>query len=175
MTKISNLIKTVALAAATVAVAGIAQADDATAAKSRAEVTAELSAASAGGELGAFTGEDSGSFYLARQASVSGTSRQQVVAAAAEARDSGEAIAMVGEDSGSFYLGQTNGPSTRTRAEVAREVQIAKASGELSAMVGEDSGSEFLRHQIPEHWTRYAGPDIGKPASQAAQPGQAAA
>ncbi|MBK7278663.1 MAG: hypothetical protein KBF65_10180 [Rubrivivax sp.] len=39
---------------------------------------------------------------------------------------------------------------------------IAHAHGGADSLVGEDSGSVYLSRQVPKHWTRYAGPDIGR-------------
>lgn len=71
---------------------------------SRAQVLAELRAALASGQLALATGEDSGSFQLARQVSVAGRTRAEVRAEVLAARQSGELEAMNGEDSGSFHL-----------------------------------------------------------------------
>ena len=76
-------------------------------------------------------------------------------------------MALVGEDSGSFYLSRANGTSTLSRAQVREQLLQAKASGEIAAWVGEDSGSAYLSHQVPEHWTRYAGPNMGSDVSVA--------
>ena len=86
MTTQRNLMMTLAVAAFAVLAAGSAFADDPTpdtsaavvSQKSRAELQAEVRAARASGELNAFVGEDSGSFYLARQAA-----KQRRAAAAA--------------------------------------------------------------------------------------------
>ena len=107
-------------------------------------------------------GEDSGSFYLSAQMHDSGQTRAQVQADAVAARHSGEAVALVGEDSGSFHLSRADGTSTLSRAQVRQQMLQAKASGEIAAWIGEDSGSVHLSRQVPAHWTRYAGPDMGR-------------
>jgi|GEM_PF-2200144 len=86
---------------------GVAAASDSTGAKSRAEVVAELNAARSSGELAAWVGEDSGSFYLSRQGVVSTTSRRQVLADVVAARRSGNLEWMYREDSGSYVLSGT--------------------------------------------------------------------
>jgi hypothetical protein len=119
-------------------------------------------------------GEDSGSFYLSAQMHASGQTRAQVQAEAAAARASGEAVALVGEDSGSFYLSRANGTSILSRAQVREQMLQAKASGEIAAWIGEDSGSVHLSRQVPAHWTRYAGPDMGSDFGLAPHDPQAA-
>ena len=59
---------------------GASAADGSTGPKSRADVVTELNAARSSGELAAWVGEDSGSFYLSRQGGVSTLSRRQVLA-----------------------------------------------------------------------------------------------
>lgn len=79
-----------------------------------AEVIAELNAARASGELGAFTGEDSGSMFLSRQAQPSSLTRAEVIAETRLARVSGEINAYTGEDSGSAFISrQLAAPSMR--------------------------------------------------------------
>jgi hypothetical protein len=72
--------------------------------RTRAEVLAELNAARSSGELGAMTGEDSGSFHLARQEAGPTQSRLQVRAELLRARSSGQLDWLSAEDSGSFVL-----------------------------------------------------------------------
>lgn len=132
MNKSAQMAMAIALAVGstlTIGTLGIAHATDSEAAKTRADVLAELIAARASGEL----------------------------------------AALAGEDSGSSFLSSRHGRSTRTRAQLIGELLVAQATGELGALVGEDSGSEFLRRLMPEHWTRYAGPDIGGDASEVPQ------
>jgi len=117
--------------------------------------------AHAHGGVDSLIGEDSGSFLLSARAYDTGQTRAQVLAEAAAARDSGAAGALVGEDSGSFHLSRANGTSTLSRAQVREQMLQAKASGEIAAWVGEDSGSAYLSRQVPAHWTRYAGPNMG--------------
>ena len=117
--------------------------------------------AHAQGGVDSLVGEDSGSFRLSARMHDSGQTRARVQAEAAAARASGEAVALVGEDSGSFYLSRAHGTSTLSRAQVREQMLQAKASGEIAAWVGEDSGSVHLSRQVPAHWTRYAGPDMG--------------
>ena len=118
-------------------------------------------AAHAHGGADSLVGEDSGSFALSARMHDTGQTRAQVRAEAAVARDSGEAMALLGEDSGSFYLSRAPVTSTLSRAQVREQMLQAKASGEIAAWVGEDSGSAHLGRQVPEHWTRYAGPNLG--------------
>jgi len=169
MSKFANISTAVALAFGAYGTLGIAHAEHAADSKTRADVTAELAAAVAGGDLGAFTGEDSGSFHLSRQSQASALTRQQVIAEAIAARDGDVAVAMIGEDSGSWQLSQAYSPVTRSRAEVAQEVELARASGELGALVGEDGGSLQRSRPMPEHWARYVGPNIGNEFSLAPQ------
>jgi hypothetical protein len=51
---------------------------------------------------------------------------------------------------------------------------IAHARGGAESLVGEDSGSVHLSRQVPAHWTRYAGPDMGSDFGLAPQDPQAA-
>ena len=153
MNKLSKTMTALALAGSTVLAFGSAQAH---------------------GGVDSLLGEDSGSFLLSAQANDASPSRAQVRAETAAARDSGEAVALIGEDSGSFYLSRANGASTLTRAQVREQMLQAKASGEFAALVAEDSGSAYLSRQVPEHWTRYAGPSIGIDGSAAGQEPHAA-
>jgi hypothetical protein len=105
--------------------------------RSRAEVIAEVHAARAAGTLGAYSGEDSGSFHLSRQAGTS-RPRAEVVAELTAFRESGAMAAQVPEDQ--FFASQGS-PSTLTRAEVVAELTAARAAGELGVLHGEDSGS----------------------------------
>ncbi|MDP2004172.1 MAG: DUF4148 domain-containing protein [Rubrivivax sp.] len=163
MKKLANLAAAVALGIGTF---GPARADDAAPPKTRAEVTAELDAARASGELGAMTGEDSGSFHRSRQPFTSALSRAQVLAELAAARRSGELAAMTGEDSGSAYAALHPAASTVTRAQVVAELLRARTSGERDALVGEDSGSALLSRAYARQVIRYAGPDIGQDAPE---------
>lgn len=140
MNKLSKTMAALALAGGTVFTFGVAHAH---------------------GGVDSLVGEDSGSFLLSARMVEAGQTRTQVRAAAAAARDSGEAMALVGEDSGSFYLSRRQDTSTLSRAQVREQVVQAKASGEIAAWIGEDSGSAYLYQQVPEHWTRYAGPNAG--------------
>jgi hypothetical protein len=146
-------------------VAGAALAQQDAPALSRAQVVAELDAARAAGQLGIMTGEDSGSFYLARQSTPSGVARADVIAETTAAVAAGQLGAMTGEDSGSFYLASHSTPGTKTRAEVVAEMQAARAAGELGVMTGEDSGSFYLSQQtVVDSGLRVAG---GESARQA--------
>ncbi|MBC7941357.1 MAG: hypothetical protein H7Z19_16665 [Chitinophagaceae bacterium] len=69
------------------------------AAPSRAHVQAELAAARDSGELLAMSGEDSGSFWLARQTQRSSLTRQQVRTEFAEACGGGACSGLYGESS----------------------------------------------------------------------------
>jgi hypothetical protein len=86
------------------ALCGATAAGTAAASPTRADVRAELDAARASGELYAFTGEDSGSFWLARQVRPSTLTRQAVRAEVLAARALGLLDLMTGEDSGSVHL-----------------------------------------------------------------------
>ncbi len=86
------------------ALCGATAAATAAAAPTRADVRAELDAARASGELYAFTGEDSGSFWLAQQAQPSTLARKTVRAEVLAARALGLLDLMTGEDSGSVHL-----------------------------------------------------------------------
>ncbi len=132
--------------------------------------------AHAQGGVDSLVGEDSGSFHLSAQMHDTGQTqtRAQVSAEADAARASGEAVALVGEDSGSFYLSRANGTSALTRAQVREQLLQARASGEIAAWVGEDSGSAYLSRQVPAHWTRYAGPNMGSDVGMAQQEPRAA-
>lgn len=68
----------------------------------RAEVVAELDAARASGELGAYAGEDSGSFHLSRHGVGAQKTRAEVVSELEQARSDGSLASAQGEDSGSF-------------------------------------------------------------------------
>lgn len=92
----------------------------------------------------ALVGEDSGSFYLSRQASVSSLTRADVIAASQVAWRSGEAAALVAEDSGSAYFGSIPLGPGLDREVVVAELDRARATGELGAFVAEDSGSAYL-------------------------------
>lgn len=95
----------------------------------------------------ALVAEDSGSFYLSRQASRSSLTRADVIAASQAAWRSGEAAALVAEDSGSAYFASIPLGPGLDRAVVVAELDHARATGELGAFVGEDSGSAYLtRH-----------------------------
>jgi hypothetical protein len=139
--------KKITMVAALGLVAGVALAQQDAPALSRAQVVAELDAARAAGQLGIMNGEDSGSFYLARQSTPSHVTRAEVVAEMQAARAAGQLGVMSGEDSGSFYLASYRTPSTRTRGEVIAEMQAARAAGQLGVMTGEDSGSFYLSQQ----------------------------
>lgn len=112
MKKIAHWLSVVGLglgvfgAVGTVGTFGVARADNAAGAKSRADVVAELQAARSSGELDALAGEDSGSFYLSRQRVGNSVSRQQVLANAVASHRSSQ-VWMHGEDSGSFVLSGT--------------------------------------------------------------------
>jgi hypothetical protein len=141
-------------------VAGVALAQQDAPALSRAQVVAELDAARSAGLLGITSGEDSGSFYLARQSMPSGVTRADVVAETQAARAAGQMGVLAGEDSGSFYLASHATPGTRTRAEVVAELQAARSSGQLGVMTGEDSGSFYLSQQTAvDSGLRVAGRD----------------
>ena len=137
--------------------------------RTRAEVIAELNAARASGELGAFTGEDGGSMFLSRQALPSSLTRAEVIVETRLARVSGEIDAYTGEDSGSDYLSHHAQASRLTRADVIAETQQARAHGEMAAYSGEDSGSAFISRQLAVPSTRYAGPDIGRDKAEWAE------
>ena len=77
--------------------------------KTRADVGAELDAARAIGELHAFTGEDSGSFWLAQQPQLSTLARHAVRAEVLAARALGQLHMVAGEASGEMYVA-TNAP-----------------------------------------------------------------
>ncbi|MBI5722013.1 MAG: DUF4148 domain-containing protein [Burkholderiales bacterium] len=111
----------------------------------RAQVAAETVAARDDGRFQAMTGEDSGSFWLSRQATATSLTRAEVVAQMREG--GGQARAMTGEDSGSFQLARQTTPSARTRAVVLAEVTEARRAGDLAALTGEDSGSVHLARQ----------------------------
>ncbi len=95
----------------------------------------------------ALLGEDSGSFYLSRQAAASSLTRADVIAASQAAWASGEAAALVGEDSGAAYFASLPLGPGLDRAVVVAELDHARATGELGAFVGEDSGSAYLSRQ----------------------------
>lgn len=122
-------------------------------------------AAHAHGGSDSLLGEDSGSFHLSAHAQDAGQTRAQVRAETAAARASGEAVALIGEDSGSFHLSRVDGTAALSRAQVREQMLQARASGETAAWIGEDSGSDYLNRHVPEHWTRYAGPNAGSDAS----------
>lgn len=92
----------------------------------------------------ALVGEDSGSFYLSRQAAASSLTRADVIAASQAAWASGEAAALAGEDSGSAYFASLPLGPGLDRGVVVAELDHARSSGELGAYVGEDSGSAWL-------------------------------
>jgi hypothetical protein len=89
----------------------------------------------------ALIGEDSGSFYLARQAATAAPPR---AAEPADMRRSAMAAALVSEDSGSAYFASLPLGPGLDRAVVLAELDQARASGELAALVSEDSGSAWL-------------------------------
>jgi hypothetical protein len=135
--------------------------------RSRAEVIAEVHAARAAGTLGAYAGEDSGSFHLSQQAGTS-RPRSEVVAELTQYRESGAMALDLAEEAGIVPWGSRLPASTLARAEVQAEVVAARASGELGAYAGEDSGSFRLaaRGHAPAA-TRMAGaPVTASPLSQ---------
>lgn len=147
------------LAATLCAGAGLSHAADETMA-ARTAVVAELQVARASGELAAMVGEDSGSFWLARQAPRSTVSRQEVVAALLDAKANGPCATMDGEDPSAQCMAAAPYKGERTRAEVMAEARLARASGEIDALTGEDSGSVMLaRRGAPVLF--YAGPSLG--------------
>jgi hypothetical protein len=89
----------------------------------------------------ALIGEDSGSFYMSRQAA-----SLRMGAASTDARPGAMTTALVSEDSGSAYFaGLPLGPGV-DRAVVVAELNEARSSGQLAALVSEDSGSAWLAH-----------------------------
>jgi hypothetical protein len=95
-----------------------------------------------------FTGEDSGSFALSRQAHTGSLTRAEVMADAQAARASGALHALTGEDSGSFPLARMDSPSRRdstlTRAQVLADARAARSSHEIEWFDAEDSGSSHM-------------------------------
>lgn len=137
-----SMVKLMTAAMAVWAVAAQAQ-DEGT--RSRTEVVAELNAARAAGELGAYEGEDSGSFRLsATGGRASATTRAAVRSEMLAARAAGGLYSMHGEDSGAALLAQQRGTGQLTRAQVIAEMLAARAAGEIQAFTGEDSGAAFL-------------------------------
>jgi hypothetical protein len=88
----------------------------------------------------ALIGEDSGSFYLARQTAA----MPHKAATPAGARSDAMAAALVSEDSGSAYFASLPPGPGLDRAVVLAELEEARASGQLAALVSEDSGSAWL-------------------------------
>ena len=88
----------------------------------------------------ALIGEDSGSFYLARQTAAT----PRMGSAPTDARPIDLTAALVSEDSGSSYFARLPmGPGVAHEVVVA-ELDQARASGQLAALVSEDSGSAWL-------------------------------
>ncbi len=129
---------------------------------SRAQVRAELAAASSSGELYAMGGEDSGSEWLARQARPSTQTRQQVRLEMASAC-AGDCATMYGEDSGSFALAARASASTLTRAEVVAELMKALRAERPWAYEKEDdmSTKRAAAGTIDSGSLSYAGPNLG--------------
>lgn len=95
-------------------------------------------------------------------------SRAEVVAELMAAIQSGELAGMNGEDSGSFYMSQKATRSTVSRRQVLADVVAARRSGSLDWMYGEDSGSFVLSGTPAAAGARYAGPNPGDSAGDAA-------
>lgn len=132
MKKIAHGLSVVGLGLGALGALGNAAADDSAEARSRANVVTELNAARSSGELAAWVGEDSGSFFLSRQGGSSMVSRGQVVADVMAARRSGGLEWMYGEDSGSFVLSGTPAAAGARYAgpdadETDRSARIARA------------------------------------------------
>jgi len=128
----------------------------------REQVLAELEAARASGELHAMVGEDSGSFWLARQPNRSTLTRAQVKAELVAAGGP-QAVAINTSESGnSATFAAAVGAGPLTRAQVHAEVLRARSRGELYAMVGEDSGSSLPAGFATQRDVIYAGPNLGE-------------
>lgn len=83
--------------------------------RSRAAVVAELDAARAAGELGAWNGEDGGSFLLSSRPSDAGVpTLADALSRFSTTRARGDRNPMLGEDSGSFELSRAGYAEPRT-------------------------------------------------------------